>query len=256
MDRLRQRLLHVENVVHHELVVHSITVLRVALGAVFLGFGVLKYFPGASPAEALTVATTQRLTFGVVPENVSIVVIATLECVIGASLLLNRWMRIAIWLLAFELVGILSPLVLLSERLFAGPHGAPTLEGQYVLKDVILLAAGFVIAAASFRGGRLVRRDLPPASPAHARTRLDGEQKVRLVVDADGDPSRVRELSERHGISEVELEDWRQIARAAAARALDDQAARDSAAHTDHDSSRSRCSRGDDRCATRRHIRR
>ena len=69
-------------------------------------------------------------------------------------------MRLAIWLLAIEFVGILSPLVLLPARLFAGPHHAPTLEGQYVLKDIILVAAALVIAAGSFRGGRLMRTDL------------------------------------------------------------------------------------------------
>lgn len=73
-------------------------------------------------------------------------------------------MRLAIWLLALEFVGILSPLVLLPGRLFARPHGAPTLEGQYVLKDIILVAAGMVVAAGTFRGGRLIRNDVAPAA--------------------------------------------------------------------------------------------
>jgi uncharacterized membrane protein YkgB len=47
--------------------------------------------------------------------------------------------------------------VLLPGRLFSGPHDAPTLEGRYVLKDIILVAAGMAIAAGTFRGGRLVR---------------------------------------------------------------------------------------------------
>ncbi len=164
------RLQHVENLIHHWLVTHSVAVLRVAVGAVFLGFGVLKYFPGVSPAENLTEATTHLLTFGLVPDGVSLVAIATLECFIGACLISGRFMRVAIWLLAIEFVGILSPLVLLPGRLFAGPHHAPTLEGQYVLKDVILVGAGMVIAAATFRGGRLVRADLPPVrGPRRAR---------------------------------------------------------------------------------------
>jgi putative oxidoreductase len=71
-------------------------------------------------------------------------------------------MRVAIWLLAIEFIGILAPLFLLTGRLFAGPHNAPTLKGQYVLKDIILVAAALVIAAGTFRGGRLVRDDAPP----------------------------------------------------------------------------------------------
>jgi hypothetical protein len=48
----------------------------------------------------------------------------------------------------------LSPAVLLAGRLFAGPHHMPTLEGQYVLKDVILVAVAMVIAT-TVRGGAL-----------------------------------------------------------------------------------------------------
>jgi hypothetical protein len=107
------RLLHVENVIHHQLVRHSITALRVAVGAIFLAFGVLKYFPGISPAQDLTEAATDKLTLGLVPGDVAIVFVATLECFIGVCLLAGRWMRVAIWLLAVEFVGILSPLVLL-----------------------------------------------------------------------------------------------------------------------------------------------
>ncbi len=226
MRSLYRRFLHVENVIHHQLVAHSVAVLRVAVGAVFLGFGVLKYFPGVSPAENLTKATTHLLTFGLVPDGVSIVAIATLECFIGISLIAGRWMRLALWLLAVQFAGILSPLVLLPGRLFAGPHGAPTLEGQYVLKDVILVAAGMVIAAVTFRGGRLVRGDLPPACSVRGDAPLDGEQRLRLVLEGAGDPRLFAELSERHGISQAQLHDWREVARSAAAGALAEQDAR------------------------------
>ncbi len=131
----------------------------------FLGFGALKYFPGISPAENLVKATTDL----------------TLECFIGACLISGRLMRLAIWLLALQFVGILSPLVLLPDRLFAGPHHAPTLEGQYVLKDVILVAAGVVIAAGTFRGGRLVRGDLPPDSRVLVAAGQDEQQEHRQV---------------------------------------------------------------------------
>ena len=46
-------------------------------------------------------------------------------------------------------VGILSPLVLMPGELFSGPDHMPSLEGQYVLKDVILLTATLVIAEAT-----------------------------------------------------------------------------------------------------------
>jgi len=224
MTRLYQRFLHLENVLHHHFVAHSVAVLRVAVGAVFLGFGVLKYFPGVSPAQNLAEATTHILFFGLIPGRLGLIGVATLECFIGAALIAGRPMRLALWLLGFEFVGILSPLVLLPARLFAGPHHAPTLEGQYVLKDVILVAAAMVIAAATFRGGRLIRGELPPTSTIRPREALDGEQKLRLVLEGASDENLIAELCERQGISEVEFDDWRQIARVSAARALDEDA--------------------------------
>jgi uncharacterized membrane protein YkgB len=46
---------------------HGITLLRVSLGVVFLWFGVLKFFPGLSPAQSLAARTIHTLTFGMVP---------------------------------------------------------------------------------------------------------------------------------------------------------------------------------------------
>lgn len=120
----------VEEKLHGLLVRHSIAALRITVGAVFLGFGVLKFFPGISPAQELSIKTIDLLTLGVLPWQVGLVAIATLECFIGVCLLAKRWMRVAVWLLAIEFVGILAPLVLLPERLFGGPQGAPTLEGN------------------------------------------------------------------------------------------------------------------------------
>ncbi len=170
MRAIRQRFVTLEGVIHGVLVRYSADLLRVAVGAVFLGFGLLKFFPGVSPAESLVTATTDKLTFGLVPGHTALVAIAALECFVGLCMVAKRWMRLAIWLLALEFVGILSPLALLPGRLFSGPHYAPTLEGQYVLKDLILAAAGMVIAAATFRGGRLVREELSPIPVADRRT--------------------------------------------------------------------------------------
>jgi putative oxidoreductase len=157
MSSLNDSFVAIEEKLHGALVRHGITALRISVGAVFLGFGFLKFFRGVSPAQDLSIKTISLLTFDAVPWQVGLVAIAVLECFIGICLLANRWMRLAVWLLAIEFVGILAPLVLLPGRLFSGPHDAPTLEGQYVLKDFILVAAGMVIAAGSFRGGRLVR---------------------------------------------------------------------------------------------------
>jgi uncharacterized membrane protein YphA (DoxX/SURF4 family) len=123
---------------------HSITVLRVALGSIFLAFGVLKLFPGYSPAAQIAARTLDRLTLGVVSGETAVLVTAVTETVIGLTLVTGVFLRIGLVVLAGALVGIMSPLVLFTTELF--PHG-PSLLGQYVLKDVILAAAGLVIGA-------------------------------------------------------------------------------------------------------------
>jgi putative oxidoreductase len=220
MDSYYQRFLHLENQIHHQLVAHSIAALRIAVGLVFLGFGVLKFFPGVSPAEDITRATTHILFLGLGPGGAAMVMIATLECVIGVCLLANRGMRLAIWLLAIEFVGILSPLVLLPGRLFAGPHHAPTLEGQYVLKDIILVAAALVIAAGSFRGGKLVRGDLAPSTVVDPDAEIDAEAKARLVLATVSDAGVIREACQRNQVSEADFYAWRETSLAGATEAL------------------------------------
>jgi uncharacterized membrane protein YkgB len=193
MSFLYDGFVRVEERLHGVLVSHGIKALRISVGAVFLGFGFLKFFPGVSPAQDLSVKTISLLTFGVLPWRVGLVAIATLECFIGICLLANRWMRLAVWLLAIEFVGILAPLVLLPGRLFSGPHNAPTLEGQYVLKDFILVAAGMVIAAGSFRGGRLVRDETLPA-PRSATAR----HETRRPADGAAPTSHGADRNEPH----------------------------------------------------------
>lgn len=136
----------IQQAAHHWLSQHCIALLRVSMGIIIFGYGALKYFPGISPAENLVQTTTSLLTFGFVPDNVALVLVATLECAIGLSLIIGRGLPVAIYLLMFWAIGILSPVVLMPERLFSGPNHAPTLEGQYVLKDIVFLTASLVIA--------------------------------------------------------------------------------------------------------------
>jgi putative oxidoreductase len=123
---------------------HSVDILRVSLGLIFLGFGVLKFFPGASPAEALVMRTIDTLTLGIVDGRNAVLLTALMECFIGLTLVTGKFLRTGLLVLGLSLVGIMSPLVLFFGDLFPG---TPTLEAQYVLKDIVLAAAGLVIAA-------------------------------------------------------------------------------------------------------------
>ncbi|TWD79462.1 hypothetical protein FB561_0520 [Kribbella amoyensis] len=123
---------------------NSVDILRISLGLIFLGFGVLKFFPGASPAEALVMRTIDTLTLGVISGQGAVVLTAVLECFIGLTLVTGKLLRTGLLVLGMSLVGIMSPLVLFFGDLFPG---TPTLEAQYVLKDIVLAAAGLVVAA-------------------------------------------------------------------------------------------------------------
>ena len=137
------------------LTAHSITILRIALGTVFLVFAAFKYVPGASPAEDLAIATVHKLTFGLVGGETALLVTAITETVIGLTLVSGRFLKVGLCVLAGALVGIMSPLVLFPGQMW-GTDG-PTLLGQYVFKDIVLAASGLVVAAHAL-GARL-RRD-------------------------------------------------------------------------------------------------
>jgi putative oxidoreductase len=130
---------------------YSVGFLRVSLGLVFLAFGVLKFFPGLSPAEDIAAATIDRLTFGLIGGETAVLMTAVLETFIGLTLVTGKFVRLGLVVLAGAFAGILSPLVLFTDELF--PHG-PSLMGQYVLKDIVLAASALVVAAYAL-GARL-----------------------------------------------------------------------------------------------------
>lgn len=138
----------------HWMARHGVVILRVALGVVFLWFGFLKFFPDLSPAQTLAVKTMDVLTFGILPASVSLVLLATLECAIGLGLISGKLMRLTLFLLAFQMVGAASPILLFPTEVFTAIPYAPTLEGQYIIKNIVLISAGLVIGA-TVRGGGL-----------------------------------------------------------------------------------------------------
>jgi uncharacterized membrane protein YphA (DoxX/SURF4 family) len=134
---------------------NGIVVLRVSLGIVFLWFGVLKFFPNLSPAQDLATRTIEMLTFGIVKGNVSIPLLALWESVIGLGLIFGRYMRVILLLLLVQMIGTITPLFLFPNEAFLRFPFAPTLEGQYIVKNIVLISAGIVIGA-TVRGGRLI----------------------------------------------------------------------------------------------------
>jgi uncharacterized membrane protein YkgB len=133
----------------------GIPLLRISLGIVFFWFGILKFFPGLSPAQGLAGRTIDVLTFGMVQPELSVPVLAAWECAIGLGLIVGRAMRLVLLLLFLQMLDTLTPIVLFPDEVFLRVPYAPTLEGQYILKNLVLIAAALVIGA-TVRGGALV----------------------------------------------------------------------------------------------------
>ena len=132
---------------------HGITLLRVSIGIVFLWFGALKLVPGLSPAEDLV-----RDTVTIMPMSIFLPLLAVWEMAIGIGFLTGRWLRLTILLLFLQMPGTLGPVFLLPERVFTVFPVGLTLEGQYIVKNLVLISAALVIGA-TVRQRRQVREE-------------------------------------------------------------------------------------------------
>ena len=134
---------------------HGITLLRISVGIVFLWFGALKFFPGLSPATDLAVRTIRVLTGGALSDSAALNILATWECLIGLGLLAGQLLRVVLLLLWLQMAGTLMPLFFFPDEVFKVIPFVPTLEGQYIIKNVVIISAAIVIGA-TVRGGKVV----------------------------------------------------------------------------------------------------
>jgi uncharacterized membrane protein YkgB len=126
---------------------HGPTLTRLALGIVFTWFGALKFFPGTSPAESLATDTMLRLTGGNVPRDIALLVLAVWEVLIGIGLLTGKLLRVTLLLLFLQMAGTMLPLLFFPDETFVRFPLVPTLEGQYIIKNLVLIAAAIVVGA-------------------------------------------------------------------------------------------------------------
>lgn len=118
----------------------EIPALRVALGIVFLWFGLLKIF-GNSPAAELV-----RETYSFMPEPAFVTVLGVWEMLIGLGLLFKILLRVTLLLLWVQMAGTLLAPVFSPLTFFApGNMLFLTLEGEFVVKNLVLIAASIVI---------------------------------------------------------------------------------------------------------------
>ena len=130
--------------------------LKFSLAVIFIWFGLLKPL-GLSPAESLVKQTVSWMP--VFSAEQWLHVIGWWEVAIGATFLFRKTARVAIALLALQMVGTFLPLAILPEVTFQA-QGFPfalTMEGQYIIKNMLIISSAMVV------GGAL--RAAPPQPP-------------------------------------------------------------------------------------------
>lgn len=118
---------------------------RISLALVYLFFGILKFFDGVSPAEFLAGETIHLLSFQLLPATVGLKILAVSETGLGIMLLFNWFPRTAFLLFLAHMAGTFTPFLVLPDLTFEGTTLAPTLIGQYILKNVVYVVAVSVV---------------------------------------------------------------------------------------------------------------
>lgn len=113
--------------------------LRLSLAVIFIWFGALKPL-GISPAEELI----KRTVYWIPPE-LFVPILGWWEMAIGAGLLFRPLIRVSLFLLFLQMPGTVLPLILLPDICFTQFPFGLTLEGQYIIKNLILISAAMVV---------------------------------------------------------------------------------------------------------------
>lgn len=119
---------------------------RFSIFLIFFWFGFIKLI-GLSPASPLAEALTTQ-TVGMQYFDLLFYVLAVIECVIGVLFLIPKATRIVVPLLLLHMIIVCSPLVIVPEYTWQ-QFGVPTLEGQYIIKNAVVIAVAIGIAASA-----------------------------------------------------------------------------------------------------------
>lgn len=126
---------------------NGLILLRLSIGIIFFWFGFLKYFEGLSPAEDLAVDTISTITLGVFSEKIILFGLATWEVLIGIGLIFKLFLRETLLLLYLQMVGTFLPVFLFPGEVFNVFPFSLTLEGQYIVKNMVVMSAGIVLGS-------------------------------------------------------------------------------------------------------------
>jgi uncharacterized membrane protein YkgB len=130
----------------------KINFISVSIGFVYLWFGMLKFFVGVSPAEDLAKATIDRLTFGILSPEISLILLAIGETAIGLLLISHLYVKFALKLALIHIILTFLPFLFFPDLVFTQAPFSLTLLGQYIIKNVIILGVLVVLLKESNQG--------------------------------------------------------------------------------------------------------
>ena len=122
----------------------SVPMARFGLFVVFFWFGALKVI-GLSPASSL-VQNLFEQTISFMSFTTFIILFGLFECLIGILFIIPGLERVVIPMLFLHMVTTFMPLFILPAMTWSG-FMVPTLEGQYIIKNLVIIAAAIGIAA-------------------------------------------------------------------------------------------------------------
>jgi uncharacterized membrane protein YkgB len=134
----------------------GLVLLRISIGIVFFWFGALKLVPGASPAGPLIAAS-----WGFLPYRPFMVFLGLWEMAIGLGFISGQFLRITILLMMLQMAGTVSPIVLVPDAVWQQFPFVLTLEGQYIIKNLVLIGAALVVGSTVRGGGINTEGDSP-----------------------------------------------------------------------------------------------
>ena len=137
LARMDHRLIHFFRTI-------SVPVARLALFTVFFWFGLLKILDLSPATELVSSLHDQLVSF--IPFSYFYLLFSVFECLIGILFLIKGAERIVLPLLFLHLFATVLPLILLPTITWNGPF-VPTLEGQYIIKNLLILATAIGLAA-------------------------------------------------------------------------------------------------------------
>ena len=120
----------------------GITFLRYSLGVIYIWFGILKPF-GLSPAQELV----ENTVYWFDNPKTFVPILGWWEVVIGLTMCIKPLIRVSIFLLFIQMPGTFLPLILLPEICFNNFPFGLTLEGQYIIKNLIIISAALVVGS-------------------------------------------------------------------------------------------------------------